>query len=41
MEREPKPEVPIDFYENLERGSEARTTWDDTTTIARIDCIHW
>jgi Bacteriocin-protection, YdeI or OmpD-Associated/Domain of unknown function (DUF1905) len=40
-EREPEPEIPSDLREALAASPEARTTWDDTTTIARLDWIHW
>ena len=38
---EPDPEVPADFREALDACPRARATWDDTTTIARLDWIHW
>ncbi len=38
---EPEPEVPSDFREALAASPEAATTWADTTTIARLDWIHW
>jgi hypothetical protein len=40
-EKEPEPEVPSDFLAALAENSEARTVWDSTTTIARLDWIHW
>lgn len=41
LEREPEPEVPSDFAKALEGAPESQATWDTTTTIARIDWIHW
>ena len=36
-----KPELPTDLEEALAVAPEARSTWNDTTTIARLDWIHW
>ena len=41
VEHEPEPEVPPDFLAALEASPESRATWDDTTTLARLDWIHW
>lgn len=41
VEQEPEPDVPSDLLEALERSPDARAAWDDTTTIARLDWIHW
>lgn len=41
LEQEPEPEVPDDFAQALEVAPESRATWDATTTIARLDWIHW
>jgi hypothetical protein len=41
VEQEPEPEMPSDLREALAASPEARATWDDTTTIARLDWIHW
>ncbi|ALS98660.1 YdeI/OmpD-associated family protein [Lacimicrobium alkaliphilum] len=41
MAQEPEPEVPADFAQALESEPEAQTTWNATTTIARIDWVHW
>ena len=38
---EPEPDLPPDFKAALEAASEAKATWDATTTIARIDWVHW
>jgi len=39
--REPEPELPPDLREKLDSAPEARATWDSTTTLARVDWIHW
>jgi Bacteriocin-protection, YdeI or OmpD-Associated/Domain of unknown function (DUF1905) len=41
VEQEPEPELPSDLREALVASPEARAAWDDTTTIARLDWIHW
>jgi hypothetical protein len=41
MEQEPEPEIPADLAAALAAAQEARVTWEETTTIARIDWIHW
>ncbi len=41
VEQEPEPQIPQDLREALESSQEARRAWDDTTTIARLDWIHW
>ncbi|MBV9467732.1 MAG: DUF1905 domain-containing protein [Abitibacteriaceae bacterium] len=41
VEQEPEPEIPSDLQDALLSAPDARTTWDDTTTIARLDWIHW
>lgn len=41
VEREPEPEVPCDLAKALQGSPEARATWEGTTTIARVDWIHW
>ncbi len=38
---EPEPEIPDDLLEALSASPESRATWDATTTIARLDWIHW
>ena len=38
---EPEPQIPSDFAEALAACPEAGATWHDTTTIARLDWIHW
>lgn len=41
VEEEPEPEVPEDLHKALAAAPAARATWNDTTTIARVDWIHW
>lgn len=41
LEEEPEPELPDDFAKGIEASPEAKATWNATTTIARIDWIHW
>ncbi len=41
VEQEPDPEIPADLLAALEAAPDARATWDDTTTVARVDWIHW
>ncbi len=41
VDEEPDPEVPADLEEALSASSDARRTWDATTSIARLDWIHW
>lgn len=38
---EPEPAVPADLAEALAAAPAARNVWDATTTIARLDWIHW
>lgn len=41
MVKEPEPELPPDFRDALAATPEAKTVWNATTTLARIDWIHW
>lgn len=41
VEKEPEPDIPADFQEALMACAKARGIWDDTTTIARLDWVHW
>ncbi len=41
VEPEPEPEVPPDLLASLQAYPASRATWDATTTIARLDWIHW
>lgn len=38
---EPEPALPPDLRLALENAPEARAGWDSTTTLARVDWIHW
>lgn len=38
---EPEPAVPEDLAGALAESPQARAAWDETTTIARLDWIHW
>lgn len=41
VEAEPEPEAPSDLLDALAASPVARETWERTTTIARLDWIHW
>lgn len=41
VDEEPDPEVPADLKQALIAAPEARQTWDSTTSVARLDWIHW
>lgn len=41
VDQEPEPEVPPDLQQALADSAEALAAWKDTTTIARLDWIHW
>lgn len=41
VDEEPEPEVPDDLRRALDASPEARAVWEDTTTLARVDWIHW
>ena len=36
-----EPDLPPEFEAALASSPQARATWDSTTTIARIDWVHW
>ena len=38
---EPEPDLPQDLSDALAEAPEAHGTWEATTTIARVDWIHW
>lgn len=40
-EPEPEPRLPEDLQAALAASPAARAVWDDTTTLARVDWIHW
>ena len=39
--QEPEPEIPLDFQAALAAVAQARSVWGDTSTLARLDWIHW
>lgn len=41
MAREPEPKLPPDVQQALAASPEAKRIWEATTTVARIDWIHW
>lgn len=41
VEKEPEPEMPSDLITALSRSAKAQAVWNGTTTIARLDWIHW
>jgi len=41
VEQEPEPEIPPDLEAALQSLPEARRAWQETTTLARVDWIHW
>jgi hypothetical protein len=38
---QPEPQLPDDLQAALATSSAAKATWKNTTTIARLDWIHW
>jgi hypothetical protein len=41
LANELEPQLPLEFSAALESSPKAKETWDNTTTIARIDWVHW
>jgi hypothetical protein len=41
VEIEPEPDVPPDLVVALMAAPDARRIWESTTTVARLDWIHW
>lgn len=41
LERQPELAVPPDLQKALKANPQAQATWQATTTLARIDWIHW
>lgn len=41
VDEEPEPAVPGDLKSALLESEEAKATWDKTSTLARVDWIHW
>lgn len=38
---EPEPLVPKDLADSIQSSPQALETWESTTTIARVDWVHW
>lgn len=38
---EPEPRLPMDLAQALAAHPAAKSAWESTTTIARVDWIHW
>jgi len=41
VKKEPEPDLPSDFQEALAATPAAHKVWNTTTTLARVDWIHW
>lgn len=41
LERQPEPKLPKRFKTLLSESAAAKATWDSTTTLAKIDWVHW
>lgn len=41
VHQEPEPQLPDDFQEALATSPAAKATWNSTTSIARLDWVHW
>lgn len=41
LAKEPDPKLPTDLKKALDAAPDARTQWAQTTTVARLDWIHW
>ena len=41
VEQEPEPQVPAALQALLDASPDALATWNATTTLARVDWIHW
>lgn len=41
LAEEPEPDMPADLVDALNAAPRARATWEATTTLARVDWIHW
>jgi hypothetical protein len=41
LAQEPEPEVPADLQTALSASTAAKACWDETTSLARLDWIHW
>ena len=41
LEDEPEPDIPKDLEQAISETADAKETWLKTTTLARVDWIHW
>lgn len=41
LDTEPEPELPADLQKALAACAAAKVVWKETTTLARVDWIHW
>ncbi len=41
VKTEPEPKVPKDLAEAIHQSNVALETWQQTTTLARVDWVHW
>ncbi len=41
VDEEPEPPMPTDLHQALATSPDATATWTTTTTLARLDWIHW
>ncbi|WP_154222716.1 YdeI/OmpD-associated family protein [Marinicella rhabdoformis] len=41
VKKEPEPDLPSDLSEALASDPQAMITWQKTSTLARVDWIHW
>lgn len=41
LDQQPEPALPKGFESLLRKSPSAKATWDGTTTLARIDWVHW
>lgn len=39
--KELEPTLPADLEKSLAQSPKAKEMWDDTTTLARVDWVHW
>ncbi|MBL8516565.1 MAG: YdeI/OmpD-associated family protein [Betaproteobacteria bacterium] len=41
LERQPEPPLPKSFKALLSKSAGAQATWESTSTLAKIDWVHW
>lgn len=41
VQQEPEPEIPEDLHKALTGDPKAQAVWLNTTTLARVDWVHW